>query len=101
MMFNQRFIFLNYFQEQISINQHKSLGKPAIYGNYFSPVCSKVLTVFDPELVKDVTVRHFDHFVNRSGPSISFFFGNPVTKYDKIWFKLLSVMNGQEWKRSR
>jgi len=82
-----------------------------------TPNLSPILNICDLDLLKDVLVRDFDHFVNRT--SIFDFFGKGTTKYDKvkieqnisvkelmptdvqIWHLQLSNIKEEEWKDVR
>ena len=68
------------------------------YGVYF--LSSKVFMIKDPDLIRQITIKDFEYFVDRSGNSMNKrMFGNH--KVDKIWQKQMSNAHGEEWKNIR
>ena len=68
------------------------------YGVYF--LSSKVFMIKDPDLIRQITIKDFEYFVDRSGNDMSKrMFGNH--KVDKIWQKQMSNAHGEEWKNIR
>ena len=59
-----------------------------------------VVTINDPELLKQIQVKDFDHFVDRIGPIMSdkFLKGGET---DEILRRGLSSLSGDEWKDAR
>ena len=54
----------------------------------------------DPDLIRQITIKDFEYFVDRSGNSMNKrMFGNH--KVDKIWQKQMSNAHGEEWKNIR
>lgn len=53
-----------------------------------------VLVICDPELVKTVLIKDFDHFVDRRTIALT-------SKRDKIFSGILTMLTGEEWKGVR
>jgi cytochrome P450 len=54
--------------------------------------------ICDPEIIKHVLVRDFDHFVDRNS-IIDLFQGTSDT--DRVWCNVMITMKGDEWKEVR
>ena len=76
----------------------KSRGLP-FYGIYF--LRQPFLVITDPDLIKQITIKDFDYFVDRmSGTLKDLFFGGN-TRTAKIWRQQLTNAEGEEWKLIR
>lgn len=53
-----------------------------------------ILTIGDPDLIKAVLVKDFDHFVDRRTMKLT-------SERDKIFSGVLTILTGEEWKRVR
>jgi cytochrome P450 family 9 len=69
-----------------------------IYGTYL--VTEPCLVIKDPDLIKQVLVKDFNHFVDRMGDNGKLFLGGP-TRVDTIWRKQLVNSSGELWKNTR
>ena len=72
------------------MNQYERYGRPKFWGGYV--LTSPALILNDPEMIKQVVTKAFDHFVNRnhpkvgeimSGKSVRICFLSIVTKVDQ------------------
>ena len=55
--------------------------------------------VKDPDLIKSITIKDFNHFHDRnSGATLDMFEG---TFYDKVWANQLTLVRGEKWKDTR
>ena len=81
------------------IRQGKETGDRPFYGGYF--LRSPVLFVKDVDLVKQITVKDFDYFIDRNSSSMKEIFLGGNTRADKIWSKQLTSAEGDEWKNIR
>ena len=76
----------------------KSRGH-SFYGIYF--LRQPFLVITDPDLIKQITIKDFDYFVDRmSGTLKELFFGGN-TRTAKIWRQQLTNAEGEEWKLIR
>ena len=76
----------------------KSRGH-SFYGIYF--LRQPFLVITDPDLIKQITIKDFDYFVDRmSGTLKDLFFGGN-TRTAKIWRQQLTNAEGEEWKLIR
>ena len=76
----------------------KSRGH-SFYGIYF--LRQPFLVITDPDLIKQITIKDFDYFVDRmSGTLKELFFGGN-TRTAKIWRQQFSNAEGEEWKLIR
>jgi len=59
-----------------------------------------LLNINDPELLKQIQVKDFDHFVDRISPELNrkFFGGGDI---DQVWVRQLTSLSGEEWKDVR
>ncbi|XP_050396641.1 cytochrome P450 3A13 isoform X1 [Patella vulgata] len=80
-------MYRNNTMGDIDIELHKKYGKILGYFNARLPV----LSVADPDTIKDICIKHFSHFVDR--PTIL-----PMDKYEKGF---LTLVRGAKWKSSR
>jgi len=58
-----------------------------------------VLNIQDPELLRQIMVKDFNSFVERTGYDSTVF--RDGGRYDKIWGKMLTSLKGEEWKLVR
>ncbi len=70
------------------------------FGTYALPHCEPILMIKDPDLVRDIFVKDFGHFVDRSN-LLDFFGRDGPTKTDHAWQKQLTNSKGDEWKDMR
>jgi len=58
------------------------------------------LNINDPEILKQIQVKDFDHFVDRTSAELNrkFFGGGEL---DQIWVRQLTSLSGEEWKDVR
>ena len=68
------------------------------YGGYF--LHAPVFMIKDPDLVRLILIKDFDHFVDRNSSSLAKLFKNGM-KTDEIWGKQLTNLTGDEWKSLR
>ncbi len=84
----------------ISVEQYNQFPDEKIYGTYALPTCEPVLMVKDPEIIRDMFVKDFNHFVDRN--SILYLFGRDgPTKTDHAWQKQMTNSKGEYWKQTR
>ena len=82
----------------IYLAQAKETINLPFYGIYL--LARPSLIVRDPDLIKQITIKDFEHFVDRNGQSANQrFFGK--TKVDQIWANQLLVVTGEKWKNIR
>ncbi|KAK0087675.1 hypothetical protein PV325_000413 [Microctonus aethiopoides] len=92
-------IFGNMFQILFRITQHMEMIRKFYYINTkakyigFYDFSCPVLLIRDPELVKNITVKYFDHFVDHRG------FVDPVQ--DPLFGKNLFSLRGDNWREIR
>ena len=79
--------------------QGDEAGNRPFYGGYF--LLSPVLFLKDVDLVKQVTVKDFDHFVDRNSSTMKEIFFGGKTRTDDIWRKQMTSAEGDEWKNIR
>ncbi|XP_021957428.1 cytochrome P450 9e2 [Folsomia candida] len=72
-------------------NRLKSLNAKVAGGSDFG--ITKLL-ILDPDIIKSVLVKDFDHFVDRAGHI-------PTPKNDYLFAKMLLVLKGDQWKALR
>ena len=85
------------FNDVLIDHAKETQGLP-YYGIYF--LSSTVLMIKDPDLIRQITIKDFDHFVDRNGVRThKKMFGNTMT--DIIWSKQMSNAVGEEWKNIR
>ncbi|KAL1509571.1 hypothetical protein ABEB36_004284 [Hypothenemus hampei] len=70
---------------------YDSFGKSR-YGGVFN-FNRPTLIIKDPELIKQITIKDFDHFTDRRS------FANPET--EPLWSKNLDSLTGQKWREMR
>ncbi|CAG9827672.1 unnamed protein product [Diabrotica balteata] len=76
---------------EMSVIGYKMFPKSRYVGAYqfFKPM----LAIHDPELIKDVTVKNFDHFMDHT---------NQMSENsDPLWTKNLVALRGQQWRDMR
>ncbi|GIX78376.1 cytochrome P450 3A12 [Caerostris extrusa] len=78
--------FFNVFHE-VENKRYKELGR--IYGHFEGT--NPVLSVAEPDLLRSIFVKDFTHFANRRS----------LATGDEIVDKMVSVVNGEDWKRIR
>lgn len=67
-------------------------GYSRLFGYYESH--KPLLTIGDPDLIKTVLIKDFDHFVDRRTVTLT-------AKRDKIFSGILTMISGEEWKGAR
>ena len=81
------------------IRQGKEAGDRPFYGGYF--LKNPVLFVKDVDLVKQITVKDFEYFINRRSSTMRDIFFAGTTRTDKIWSTQMTSAEGDEWKNIR
>ena len=76
----------------------KETEKLPMYGGYF--LASPTLVIRDADLVRDVLVKDFEHFVDRA-PKSFMKMGKSNNRNTKIWFRQMTNASGQDWKDLR
>ncbi len=66
----------------------------------FVPSCKPVLILRDVNLIQDVLVKDFNHFVDRLS-TMQLFGRDGPTKTDLVWQRQLVNLKGEEWKDVR
>ncbi len=89
-----------FFQGDATQEQYEQFAGERFYGTYALPSCSPILVVRDPELVRDICVKDFNHFVDRL-VILDFFGKDGPTKTDYAWQKQLTNSTGNDWKDLR
>ncbi|XP_050717040.1 cytochrome P450 3A31-like [Eriocheir sinensis] len=94
---------LGHFHKVFFVNREAWVFYSEIYNKYRSSsmcgiyeVLKPVLVVWDPEIIRHVFVKDFDHFTDRRP-----FDMNTGNKRDKIAMEMLSLKQGAEWKSLR
>ncbi len=78
--------------------QYQEFEGERMYGTYKLPTCRPVLMLRDVDLIRDIFVKDFDHFVDRNRP----YFGHDgPTETDWAWQRQLSNAQGEDWKELR
>jgi len=72
---------------------YKDFPNEKIIGTY-GPMGKRTIVIKDMEIVKNVLIKDFDHFVDRRHLIAS-------RKANKYFMDMLSVMNGEKWKEMR
>ncbi|XP_015905340.2 cytochrome P450 3A8 [Parasteatoda tepidariorum] len=72
---------------ELELKRHFALG--SVYGHYEAN--RPLISIADPQLLRDIFVKDFVHFVNR----------RPFKSGDKISDKMISILEGDEWKKVR
>ena len=80
----------------VSLEHAKETKDLPYYGIYF--LLGKMLVIKDPDLIRQITIKDFEHFVDRNPKSMMKLTGNQT---DKIWMKQMSNASGEEWKNLR
>ena len=77
---------------------HKQFKDEKFFGLYM--FSKPFLNISDPELLKLIQVKDFDHFVDRTSPAQNrlLFSGGDL---NKIWLRQLTSLTGDEWKEVR
>ncbi len=78
--------------------QYVEFAGERLYGTYKLPTCEPVIMLRDPELIRDVLSKDFDHFLDRSRP---FFGSDGPTETDYAWQRQVASARGEEWKELR
>jgi hypothetical protein len=81
------------------VKQYESLGQPKVYGVYKTFFFRPELAICDLDILKDVMVKQFDHFMNRVAQTSAF--GEGLHPTDQLWRHQLSLTQGQKWKKIR
>ena len=68
-----------------------------VFGTYL--LGKAVLNINDPELIRQIMVRDFNHFVDREDSNQKKFFEGG--KIDEFWKKQMTSLSGEEWKDVR
>ena len=76
----------------IAKDQYHSMGDVKYYG--MQAFTNPTLMVCDPEVVKEITVKAFDHFVDRSSPNTTKIFKGK-SKTDQVWGKQMANTTGK------
>ena len=88
-LFTQKKSFLNGLDDVYNkYKQHKLVGS-------FS-LSMPLLIINDMEIIKNVLIKDWDHFVDRRVMS-----SNPRTKAAKMFSQMLTVLKGDKWKKMR
>ena len=83
---------------EVCLEHAKSAKDLPYYGEYLFG--TPVLAIKDADLIRQVTVKDFEYFVDRQGESVNkSFYGKTLT--DKIWAKQMTSASGEEWKSIR
>lgn len=78
--------------------QYKEYDGEKMYGTYKLPICRPVLMLRDMDLIRDIFIKDFGHFVDRNRP----FFGHDgPTHTDLAWQRQMSSARGDDWKELR
>ncbi len=78
--------------------QHREFAGEKVYGTYMLGSCKPAIGIRDPDLIRDVLVKDFAHFVDRGRP---LFGTDGHSKTDLAWRKQMSSAIGEEWKELR
>ncbi len=87
-------------QGDIAYEQYQEFKDEKFYGTYMLPKCFPALMVKDPEYLKDIMVKDFNHFVDRNS-ALELFGKDGPTKTDHAWQKQLTNSKGDYWKDAR
>ena len=82
----------------IFLDHAKATGELPYYGIYFFG--GPYLILKDPDLIRQVTIKDFDYFVDRNSAKFQDML-NGSTKTDEIWAKQISSATGETWKNLR
>ena len=82
----------------IFLDHAKEAGNLPYYGIYFFG--GPFLMLKDPDLIRQVTIKDFDYFVDRNSAKFQNML-NGSTKTDQIWSKQISSATGETWKNLR
>ncbi len=83
----------------LQTEQYNQFPDEKVYGTYVLPICKPILMVKDPEIIRDIMVKDFNHFVDRNG--LYLFGRDGPTKTDHAWQKQLTNSKGKYWKQTR
>lgn len=77
------------------------LAKPKLpyYGLYF--LKNPILIVQDVDLIRQILVKDFDHFVDRSSGKMTASLRESKSKTDRIWMSQMTSATGDDWKHLR
>ena len=81
-----------------ALEDYQLLKNEKVYGTY-GPAMQPILVVNDPEIVKAITVKDFNHFVDRASVLDMDDVGSSPT--DMSWKKQMTNLKGNEWKNVR
>ena len=81
-----------------TLDDYKAFQNEKVFGTY-GPNMHPILMVNDPELIKAITVKDFNHFVDRSSTLNFQSLGN--TEIDSAWKQQLTALQGNAWKDVR
>jgi len=82
----------------IFLDHAKQAGDLPYYGIYFFG--GPFLILKDPDLIRQVTIKDFDYFVDRNSAKFAKMLDGS-TKTDQIWNKQISSATGETWKNLR
>ena len=82
----------------IFLEHAKATGDMPYYGIYFFG--GPYLILKDPDLIRQVTIKDFDYFVDRNSAKFQDMLTGS-TKTDEIWAKQISSATGETWKNLR
>ena len=84
---------------EILLKEAQDARELSYYGGYFFNF--PVLMVKDANLVRSITVKDFEYFVDRSSSGLLKRFFGSNTLADKIWSKQMTGLTGEDWKNLR
>lgn len=84
----------------VAYKQYLDFDGEKVYGTYMLAVCHPILMIRDPDIIKDVLVKDFSHFVDRT-QLIDIFGTDGPTETDLAWQTQMSSARGEEWKGLR
>jgi len=77
---------------------HKKFENEKYFGHFMFG--KPYVGINDPDVLKQIQVKDFDHFMDRTSPELNtkFFAGGDL---DALWAKQLTSLGGEEWKEVR
>lgn len=85
-------------QGTVVYEQYQEFKDEPFYGTYFAFNASPILMVNDVDLIKNMMVKDFSHFVDRN---VVFDLFGGTAETDHAWNKQMTNVKGDEWKDVR
>lgn len=77
---------------EMCIKQSEAMREEKMYGTF--AITGHQLVLQDPELIRQVLVKDFNHFVDRQPDAIAKFF-NKNLFVDRLWLKNITIVSGK------